>query len=135
LRFTSANDAPERDPTSFVLSGSRDGNTFIEIARGSIPNFTARFFTVEVHFTNTAAYLSYRLIFPTVRNASSAVAVQISEVQFLGFHRRAAAGFPRADPHRCRRTDVRTANVGLSARAIHGSARAASGIARVVGAL
>jgi len=27
LRLTSANDAPERDPTSFVLSGSNDGQT------------------------------------------------------------------------------------------------------------
>ncbi|HXJ61444.1 MAG TPA: CotH kinase family protein [Verrucomicrobiae bacterium] len=85
LRFTSANDAPERDPTSFVLSGSRDGTTFTEIARGSIPDFTARFFSVEVAFTNRAAYLQYRLLFPTVRNAATAVAVQISEVQFLGY--------------------------------------------------
>jgi hypothetical protein len=61
LRLTSANDAPERDPTSYILSGSRDGTTFTEIARGTIPDFTARFFTVEVAFTNTAAYLHYRL--------------------------------------------------------------------------
>src|ERR1041385_7975470 len=85
LRFTSANDAPERDPTSFLLLGSRDGTTFTEIAHGSIPDFTARFFTVEVAFTNTAAYLHYRLLFPTVRNASTANSVQISEVGFLGY--------------------------------------------------
>src|SRR5881394_504814 len=75
LRLTSANDAVERDPTSFVLSGSHDGTTFTEIARGSIPDFTARFFNVEVAFTNRAAYLHYRLLFPTVRNAATAVAV------------------------------------------------------------
>ena len=85
LRFTSANDAPERDPTSFVLAGSLDGMGFTEIARGGIPDFTARFFSVEVAFTNTAAYRHYRLLFPTVRNAASAVAVQISEVEFLGY--------------------------------------------------
>lgn len=85
LRFTSANDAPERDPTSYILSGSRDGSMFTEIVRGSIPDFTARFFTVEVRFTNTAAYLHYRLIFPTVRNASAANSVQISEVELLGY--------------------------------------------------
>jgi hypothetical protein len=85
LRLTSANDAPERDPTSFVLSGSRDGNSFTEIARGSIPDFTARFYTVEVSFTNTAAYLHYRLLFPTVRNAAAANSVQISEVELLGY--------------------------------------------------
>ncbi len=85
LRFTSANDAPDRDPTSFVLSGSRDGSIFTEIAHGSIPDFTARFFSVEVAFTNAAAYLHYRLLFPTVRAAGAAVAVQISEVEFLGY--------------------------------------------------
>ena len=85
LRFTSANDAPERDPTSFVVAGSRNGIAFTEIARGGIPDFTARFASVEVAFTNTAAYLHYRLLFPTVRNAAAAVAVQISEVEFLGY--------------------------------------------------
>jgi hypothetical protein len=85
LRFTSANDAPERDPTSFVVSGSRDGTTFTEIARGTIPDFPERFFTVQVAFTNSAAYLHYRLLFPTVRDAGGAVAVQISEVEFLGY--------------------------------------------------
>ncbi len=85
LRFTSANDAPERDPTSFILSGSRDGINFNEITRGSIPDFTARFFTVEVAFTNREAYLHYRLLFPTVRNAAAANSVQISEVELLGY--------------------------------------------------
>lgn len=85
LRFTSANDAPDRDPTSFVLSGSRDGNSFTEIARGGIPDFTARFLAVQVAFTNSEPYLHYRLLFPTVRDAAAAVAVQISEIEFLGY--------------------------------------------------
>ncbi len=84
LRLTSANDAPERDPTSYVLSGSNDGQAWTEVARGSIPDFTGRFFTVAVSFTNTTAYSEYRLLFPTVRNAASAVAMQIAEVEFLG---------------------------------------------------
>ncbi|MDP6207681.1 MAG: hypothetical protein QGG01_05205, partial [Roseibacillus sp.] len=37
LGLTSANDAPERDPASFVLSGSNDGVTFTEIASGDVP--------------------------------------------------------------------------------------------------
>lgn len=101
LRLTSANDAPERDPTSFVLSGSHDGNVFTEIARGSIPNFTTRFYTVEVSFTNTAGYLHYRLLFPTVRNATAANSVQISEVELLGF-----IGAPPPDFRDLIRTDV-----------------------------
>ncbi|MBP7053782.1 MAG: CotH kinase family protein [Phycisphaerae bacterium] len=84
LRLTSANDAAERDPTSFTLFGSSDGYSFVEIAHGSAPNFSARFFTVEVAFANDQAYSHYRLLFPTVRNAAAAVAMQIAEVQFLG---------------------------------------------------
>jgi hypothetical protein len=84
LRLTSANDAPERDPTSYLLAGSEDGKLFTEIARGPIPDFSGRFVTVEVSFTNAIAYRHYRLLFPTVRHAASAVAVQIAEVEFLG---------------------------------------------------
>src|SRR6185503_227277 len=85
LRLTSANDAPNRDPTSFVLSGSQTGSTFTEIAHGSIPDFTNRFTTVSVSFTNDVAYNHYRLIFPTVRNPAADVAMQIAEVEFLGY--------------------------------------------------
>ncbi len=84
LRFTSANDAPERDPTSFLLAGSQDGLVFSEIARGMIPVFTGRFTTVEAVFTNRVAYRHYRLLFPTVRATASAVAMQIAEIEFLG---------------------------------------------------
>lgn len=84
LRLTSANDAPERDPTRFVLLGSNDGLSFVEIAHGSVPDFSARFFPVEVAFVNDRAYTQYRLLFPTVRNAAAAVAMQIAEVEFLG---------------------------------------------------
>jgi hypothetical protein len=84
LRLTSANDAVERDPTSFVLSGSNDGHTFVEIAHASVPSFPARFYTQEFAFPNERAYTHYRLLFPTVRNANTAVAVQIAEVEFLG---------------------------------------------------
>lgn len=84
LRLTSANDAPDRDPTSFVLLGSNDGQTFVEVAAGSVPNFPSRFFPVEVAFANVRAYTHYRLLFPTVQNANAAVAVQIAEVELLG---------------------------------------------------
>lgn len=84
LRLTSANDAIERDPTSFTLSGSNDGVNFTTIAQGAIPLFTARFQPVTLRFANEAAYTHYRLLFPTVRAAASAVAVQIAEVEFLG---------------------------------------------------
>ena len=51
LGLTSANDAPDRDPATFVLSGSNDGGaTFTEIASGAVPAFTDRFERQEVTF-------------------------------------------------------------------------------------
>ncbi|MFM1942237.1 MAG: hypothetical protein RI897_1219 [Verrucomicrobiota bacterium] len=94
LRFTSANDAPERDPTSFTLEGSQDGAVFSLIAQGNIPDFMDRFFTVEVGFSNDMAYRHYRLLFPTVRNAAGAVAMQIAEVELLGFSGPPPPAFP-----------------------------------------
>ncbi len=84
LRFTSANDSPERDPTSFVLYGSNNGRTFDVVSQGGIPAFSGRFTPVQVSFANAAAYSRYRLLFPTVRNAAAAAAMQIAEVEFLG---------------------------------------------------
>src|SRR5512134_3670743 len=37
LTLTSANDAPDRDPADFVLSGSYDGTNFTQIAAGPVP--------------------------------------------------------------------------------------------------
>lgn len=84
LRLTSANDAPDRDPTRFILSGSNTGTQFTEVARGAIPQFPDRFETVEISFVNERDYSSYQLIFPTVRVPNQAVAMQIAEVEFLG---------------------------------------------------
>ena len=84
LRVTSANDAPERDPVSFTLAGSNDGVQFTEIAGGGLPDFPARFHTVEVRFANDLAYRHYRLLFPEVRNAAAAVAMQMAEAELLG---------------------------------------------------
>ena len=91
LRLTSANDAPDRDPSSFVLSGSNNGVSFREIAKGSIPSFENRYETVQIDFNNGAAFSYYRLIFPTVQNANVAVAMQIAEVELLGW-------IPEGDP-------------------------------------
>jgi hypothetical protein len=84
LTLRSANDAPERDPASYLLEGSLDGSSFFTIASGDVPAFPARFFTNYVFFPNSRAYRSYRLTFPTVSNAPSANSMQIAEVEFLG---------------------------------------------------
>ena len=84
LGLTSANDAPDRDPTSFVLSGSNDGGaTFAEIATGDIAAFGARFERQEVSFDNSTAYTTYQLIFPTTAGPSGCC-MQIAEIELLG---------------------------------------------------
>jgi hypothetical protein len=84
LTLTSANDAPERDPASYDLSGSYDGTNFTLISSGSVPAFTNRFQKQTILFQNKIPYLRYRLIFPTVANEGAANSMQISEVELLG---------------------------------------------------
>ncbi len=84
LTLTSANDATERDPASYTLEGSYDGVTFFPISSGTVPAFAARFQKNYIFFPNSRAFASYRLVFPTVANESSANSMQISEVELLG---------------------------------------------------
>ncbi len=80
--FITANDAPERDPASWVLEGTDDGVAFTPIASGSITLPTARFAIGQVTFANSATFTSYRVTFPSVR-AGSANSMQIAEVQLV----------------------------------------------------
>lgn len=84
IRLTSANDVPNRDPSEYVLLGSNNGSAFREISKGAVPSFKDRFETVEIQFNNESAFTFYRLLFPSVRNAAAAVAMQIAEVELLG---------------------------------------------------
>jgi hypothetical protein len=83
LGLTSANDAPDRDPATFVLSGSNDGATFAEIASGDVPGFLDRFERRTVSFDNDVAYTTYQLIFPTTAGPSTCC-MQIAEIELLG---------------------------------------------------
>ena len=91
LSLTSASDAPERDPTSYVLFASKDGAVFTQIAAGEIPIFTGRSAMQEILFENSELYSAYKLIFPTVADASSADSMQIAEVEFLGYDEKSGA--------------------------------------------
>jgi hypothetical protein len=83
LQFTSANDSPERDPTTFTLEGW-DGTSFVLVAEGSIPAFTSRLqTTAALGFSNEVPYGVYRLLFPTIFDSSLANSMQIAEVGFL----------------------------------------------------
>jgi hypothetical protein len=93
LTFTTANDAVERDPVAFELSGSNvsiDG-PYKLIASGDIvdfndvaawPRFTKN--TTPISFENAAVYKHYQVLFPAIRDAASANSMQIAEVELIG---------------------------------------------------
>ncbi len=92
-----ANDAPERDPTSFLLYGTNvpisgpgpfpisdftliagDG-LGLPATRDTVTDTTG--FSETVFIGSPNAYTSYMLIFPTVNNSATANSMQISELQ------------------------------------------------------
>src|SRR6185436_3295837 len=83
LTLISAEDAPERDPSSFVLEGSNDGTNFTRIASNAVPAFSTRHLVQSIAFPNTNVFNVYRLLFPTVSNAVTANSMQIAEVESL----------------------------------------------------
>lgn len=93
INFATANDAVERDPASFILFGSNSQTA--SITAGTVFNVTTGFTQIatgalalpdtrltaggNVTFTNTTAYNTYLLVFPTVKNATTANSMQIAE--------------------------------------------------------
>jgi hypothetical protein len=82
ITITSANDAPERDPKSFVLSGSNDGESFVEIASGSIPVSRGRGKLKTMRFPNGKSFTNYRIVFPELVGEGN-VPMQIAEFELL----------------------------------------------------
>jgi len=95
LTFTTANDAPGRDPIAFELSGSSEGidGPYTLIASGNIvdfmqgtawPRFTKN--TTPITFGNKTAYVHYQLLFTAIRGpvGGSVNSMQIAEVELLG---------------------------------------------------
>jgi len=92
VAFTTANDAVERDPTTFELYGSNESldGPFELIATGDIADFAGeaawpRFTRTKtrIDFENETMYKFYQVLFPTVRDAASANSMQIAEVELL----------------------------------------------------
>ncbi|MBW7988615.1 MAG: hypothetical protein FVQ84_01130 [Planctomycetes bacterium] len=93
MSFTTANDAVERDPTVFELSGSNvsiDG-PYTFIASGDIVDFNQptawpRFTINEtpISFANNVPYDHYQVLFPDIRDRGGANSMQISEVELFG---------------------------------------------------
>ncbi|MCP4610621.1 MAG: LamG domain-containing protein, partial [Planctomycetes bacterium] len=93
LTLTTANDATERDPISFELSGSNESidGPYTLIASGDIVDFAQEVewprFTMNatpIMFDNDVAYKYYQVMFPAVRDAASANSMQIAEIELLG---------------------------------------------------
>jgi PA14 domain len=95
VKLYTANDAVERDPASYVLEGSNDGGTTwtiidqqnaLALPDGRNPGgqalASAAFFK-QFDFVNTTSYTSYRITFPTLKNAGGANSMQIGEVELL----------------------------------------------------
>jgi hypothetical protein len=97
-RFYTANDAEVRDPASYVVEGSTTGTdgpwTVISSGSlslpatrnpgGAIPVNPTTHANQTVDFANTAVYTSYRVTFPTLKDAAAANSMQIAEVELLG---------------------------------------------------
>jgi hypothetical protein len=95
LRVYTANDSTERDPASYLLEGSNNGGaTWTQISTGTLnlpagrnatgqPITTPGLFSDTVTFSNLTAYTSYRLTFPTLKDADAANSMQIGEIELL----------------------------------------------------
>jgi hypothetical protein len=83
FKLTTANDAVERDPSSYKLYGSNDGSTWTLIQQGQLSLSDSRF-TVsgEIVVTNTNPYVYYFMVFPTIKN-NAGNSVQIAEITYF----------------------------------------------------
>ena len=59
--ITSANDHEPRDPKDWILSGSNDGNSWVELDRRTGEDFAGRFTANEYRISQPASYLWYKL--------------------------------------------------------------------------
>ncbi len=93
IRFTTANDAANRDPAYYVLYGTMDAinstsqsrglsESWTKISSGALSLPTTRLdASTLVSFANSATYTSYKLLFPATRSGGDA-SMQIADTQF-----------------------------------------------------
>ena len=94
FQIVTANDAQERDPASWQLYGTNDTIVSGDNSTGDAENWTLidegtvtlpsdrETVGPVVAVTNSGSYTSYKMIFPTVKDASAANSMQIAEIQF-----------------------------------------------------
>jgi len=93
LTFTTAGDAPERDPVAFKLYGSDSdiySGPWTSIASGTIDDFNQETAwprqaknETPIMFDNDVAYKHYRIMITEVRDAGSADSMQLAEVELI----------------------------------------------------
>ena len=95
MALYTGNDAPERDPTSYIIYGSNSAlsgsagtnipiSSLTKITEGTLTMLSARSAGPNVvQFANSTAYTSYVVVFPTVRSTVNNNCTQVSEVQLL----------------------------------------------------
>ncbi|MEM9660208.1 MAG: hypothetical protein AAF961_17725, partial [Planctomycetota bacterium] len=95
IQFTTANDAVPRDPTSFQLYGTNDpimsvdngdglGEAWTLIFEDSLTLTDDRLTLGDaISFANSTSYASYKVQFPTVKDAAAANSMQIADVDLF----------------------------------------------------
>jgi len=78
--LTSANDDARRDPKDWKLSGSMDGNTWIDLDVRTGETFSARNSTKTYSFKNTTLYTHYRI---SISAVSGSTLFQLSEWRLI----------------------------------------------------
>lgn len=84
--ITSANDASERDPYTWTLSGSNDGINYTVVDSRSAQTFASRFETRLYEFNNATAYEYYKFDMKTrfgVTGQNQPVAIQVAEFELF----------------------------------------------------
>ena len=86
--ITSANDAVERDPYRWTLSGSNDGTNFTVVDAQSAQTFTACLQTQQFLVANTQPYNYYRFDFLTklgsgAFNPGAPNSIQLAEIELF----------------------------------------------------
>jgi hypothetical protein len=81
-KIGSGNDAPDRDPSSWVLEGSNDGAVWIAVDGRTDQTFTARKTVTSYDVASGIAYARYRL---RVLATNGSTATQLSELQLFGY--------------------------------------------------
>jgi glucose/arabinose dehydrogenase/type 1 glutamine amidotransferase len=79
--LTSANDSPGRDPKNWTLQGSQDGKNWTDLDKRTGETFPQRFQTKEYKFSNSTAYLYYRL---DITANSGEPLTQLAELRLFG---------------------------------------------------